>query len=333
MTPAPPRPHKPGVAVYTDITDVELAELLAGYDLGDARAFAGIAEGIENSNFLLETDTGRSVLTVYERRTAEADLPFFLRLMQHLADRGFPCPLPRPDRAGRLLSRVRGKPCAIVSFLPGASVREPGVAHCRAAGAALAALHRAGADLPGPHRANALAMEAWAPLFAPLAELAERLRPGLRAAVESDLAALARGWPADLPRGVVHADLFPDNVFFDGPRFAGAIDFYFACDDSLAYDLAIMLNAWAFPDERYDADRAAALVEGYAEVRPLSVAERTALPMLARGAAMRFFVTRLADWEATPPGALVTPKDPLAYADRLDAHRAFAGRLPPPERP
>ncbi len=333
MTPAPPRPQNPEVAVYTDINDAELSELLAGYDLGRSHAFKGIAEGVENSNFLLDAEAGRFVLTVYERRTAEADLPFFLGLMQHLADRGFPCPLPRPDREGRLLSRVRGKPCAIVSFLPGQSVREPDAVLCRAAGEALASLHLAGADHRGPRRVNTLGLDAWAPLFSLHADLADRLRPGLRAAVEADLLELARDWPVGLPRGVIHADLFPDNVFFDGSRFAGAIDFYFACEDALAYDLAVMLNAWAFPDGRYDPVRAGALVQGYVAARPLSAAERDALPILARGAAMRFFTTRLADWNATPAGALVTPKDPLAYADRLDAHRAFAGRLFLPERP
>ena len=313
------------MAVYTDITDAELAGLLAGYDLGVARAFKGIAEGVENSNFLLDTDAGRFILTVYERRVRARDLPFFLDLMRHLAAARFPCPTPVPDRAGRLLAELRGKPCAVVSFLPGLSVRTPGPAHCRAVGEGLAALHAAGKGF-SPTRANDLGVGAWRALFTPHAATAERLRPGLAAHITADLDALERDWPAGLPQGVIHADLFPDNVFFDGQRFAGAIDFYFACTDALAYDLAVTINAWAFPSGRLDARRALTLAQGYAAHRPLTPAEHAGLGVLARGAAMRFFLTRLADWESTPAGAVVVRKDPLDYADRLDQHRALAGR-------
>ena len=313
------------MAVYTDITDAELAELLAGYDLGAPRALKGIAEGVENSNFLLDAEAGRFILTVYERRVRTADLPFFLELMRHLAAAGFPCPTPVADREGRLLAQVRGKPCAVVSFLSGLSARTPGVAHCHAAGEGLAALHAAGEGF-ARSRANDLGVAAWRPLFAAHAQTAERLRPGLAARISADLDALERDWPTGLPQGVIHADLFPDNVFFDGLRFAGVIDFYFACTDALAYDLAVTINAWAFPSGRLDAARARALAQGYAARRSLTPAEQAGLGVLARGAAMRFFLTRLADWEATPQGALVVRKDPLDYADRLDQHRALAGR-------
>ncbi len=309
------------MAVYTDLTEAELVALLAGYDLGAPLAFKGIAEGIENSNFLLETERGRYILTVYERRVRADDLPFFLELMRWLAGRGFSCPEPVGDRAGRLLASARGKPCAIVSFLPGLSVHAPDARRCRAAGAGLAALHAAGAGFPHV-RANDLGPGAWPALWAPHRALAERLRPGLAAAIDADLRDLAARWPAHLPAGVIHADLFPDNVFFDGPRFAGAIDFYFACTDALAYDLAVMINSWAFAGGRFDAGRVQALVDGYEAVRQLDREEREALALLTRGAALRFFLTRLADWEATPAGALVTRKDPLDYADRLDALRS-----------
>ena len=313
------------MAVYTDLTDAELAALLADYDLGAPRAFKGIAEGIENSNFLLDTERGRYILTVYERRVRAHDLPFFLELMRWLAARGFSCPEPVADRSGRLLASVRGKPCAIVSFLPGLSVRTPDAQRCRAAGDGLARLHAAGEGFPHA-RANDLGPQAWRALWTPHGALAERLRPGLAAAVDADLRELEAGWPQGLPAGVVHADLFPDNVFFDGPRFAGAIDFYFACTDALAYDLAVMINSWTFTGGRFDPERVRALVAGYEAVRPLEREEREALPLLTRGAALRFFLTRLADWEATPAGALVTRKDPLDYADRLDRLRA----APPP---
>lgn len=310
------------MAVYTDITDEELAELLADFDLGAPVAFKGIAEGVENSNFLLETEAGRFILTVYEKRVREEDLPFFLGLMGWLADHGFSCATPMTDRAGQALKRVRGKPCAIVSFLPGLSVRRPSVAHCRAAGEGLAELHLAARGFQG-RRVNDLGQGDWAPMFVSLKADAERLKPGLAAVIEDDLAHLADAWPRGLPQGVIHADYFPDNVFFQSGRFAGAIDFYFACDDALAYDIAIALNAWCFePDGSFNVTAARALVAGYEARRPLSEAERAALPVLAHGAAMRFFLTRLHDWGATPAGALVRPKDPLEYERKLAVHRS-----------
>ena len=313
------------MAVYTDITDDELQKLLADFDLGEPVSFKGIAEGVSNSNFLLETDSGRYILTVYEQRTNAADLPFFLGLMRWLAEHGFPCGTPMPDRCGEVLKAVCGKPCAIVSFLPGMSVRRPSVAHCREAGAGLARLHLAAQGFP-MSRANDLGQSAWAGMFAPLAAQADALKPGLAQVIEGDLARFAAAWPRDLPTGVVHADYFPDNVFFHhghGAEFAGAIDFYFACNDALAYDIAIALNAWCFePDGSFNITSARALVAGYETARPLSPAERAALPVLAHGAAMRFFLTRLHDWGATPAGALVRPKDPLEYERKLAVHRA-----------
>jgi homoserine kinase type II len=268
------------MAVYTDLTDDELAELLADFDLGAPLAFKGIAEGVENSNFLLETEAGRFILTVYEKRVRAEDLPFFLGLMRWLAEHGYPSATPVADRSGQLLKQVRGKPCAIVSFLPGLSVRRPSVAHCREAGAGLARLHLAAAGFAGV-RPNDLGQAAWAPMFDGLADDAEGLKPGLGAVVAADLAHFERAWPRDLPTGVIHADYFPDNVFFREGRFAGTIDFYFACVDALAYDIAIALNAWCFePDGSFNITSARAMVAGYEAHRPLSEAERDALPVL-----------------------------------------------------
>lgn len=310
------------MAVYTDITDAELAELLAQYDLGEALSFKGVAEGVENSNFLLETESGRYFLTIYEKRVRPEELPFFLGLMRWLAEHGFPSATPIAARDGQLLKRVRGKPCAIVSFLTGLSVRRPTVAHCREAGRGLAELHLAAQGFP-MSRANDLGQAAWAGMFEGLKGAAEGLKPGLATMIEADLAHLADHWPEDLPEGVIHADYFPDNVFFRGSEFAGAIDFYFACDGALAYDIAIALNAWCFePDGSFNITAARAFVAGYEQKRPLSAAERDALPILAHGAAMRFFLTRLHDWGATPAGALVKPKDPLEYERKLAVHRA-----------
>jgi len=310
------------MAVYTDITDQELEGFLADYDLGAPVAFKGIAEGVENSNFLLETEKGRYILTVYERRARPEDLPYFLDLLGWLADRGYPSARPIGDKAGRTLKTLRGKPAAIVEFMPGLSVRKPTPAHCREAGEGLAWLHLAGEGYAG-RRANDLGQPHWAPLFSQHRQAAEDLKPGLAATIDKDLAELALAWPRSLPGGTIHADYFPDNVFFrtDG-RFAATIDFYFACDDAYAYDVAVTLNAWCFEaDGSFNVTAAQALIAGYERRRPLSPAERDALPMLARGAAMRFFLTRLADWNATPAGALVRPKDPLEYERKLAVHR------------
>jgi homoserine kinase type II len=313
------------MAVYTDITDFELEAFLAGFDLGAPLVFKGIAEGVENSNFLLETEAGRFILTVYERRVNPEELPFFLGLMRWLAEHGFPSATPVADRQGRLLAQVRGKPAAIASFMPGLAVRRPTAAHCREAGLGLAWLHQASAGYPG-HRANDLGQAAWAAMFAALRGEADALRPGLAHVIDQDLEALERLWPKDLPAGVAHADFFPDNVFFRDGAFAAAIDFYFACDELYAYDLAICLNAWCFePDGSFNVTSARTLIAGYQSRRPLNPAERAALPVLAWGAAMRFFLTRLKDWRSTPAGALVRPKDPMEYERKLAAHRAAQG--------
>lgn len=310
------------MAVYTDISDEELTALLADYELGAPTAFKGIAEGIENSNFLVETETGRYFLTVYEKRVRPEELPYFLGLMQWLAQHGFPCATPIADRAGDLLKSVRGKPCALVSYLSGLSVRRPSAAHCREAGMSLAWLHQAGEGF-AMCRENDLGQAAWAPLFSTLKDDAEALKPGLSRTIEADLERLAARWPEGLPTGQIHADYFPDNVFFQAQSFAAAFDFYFACTDAYAYDIAVALNAWCFePDGSFNITSARQLVAGYESRRPLSDAERAALPVLAHGAAMRFFLTRLHDWGATPPGALVKPKDPLEYERKLAVHRS-----------
>jgi homoserine kinase type II len=310
------------MAVYTEVGDIELEAFLADYDLGAARSFKGIAEGVENSNYLLETEAGRFILTLYERRVKEGDLPFFLGLMEWLAAHGFPCAAPVADRGGRTLKRLAGRPAAIVAFLTGLSARRPGVDHCREAGEGLAWLHGAAAGFPHG-RANDLGHGEWAALAAGLAGRAEALKPGLAATLAADVGRLADCWPADIPEGIIHADWFPDNVFFAQGRFAGAIDFYFAAGDQLAYDIGIALNAWCFEaDGSFNVTAARAFVDGYQRRRALSEAEKAALPALAWGAALRFFLTRLADWGPAPAGALVRPKDPLEYERKLAVHRA-----------
>jgi homoserine kinase type II len=310
------------MAVYTDVAAEELAAFLGAYDLGDLLAYKGIAEGVENSNFLLHTSRGNFILTLYEKRVAAADLPFFLSLMEHLAARGLTCPQPVKNRAGETLGRLAGRPAAIVTFLDGMWIRRPNATHCAGLGRALAELHLAGADFP-MRRANALSVAGWRALHESAKDRADSVQGGLAAVIAAELGVLAGAWPGDLPQGVIHADLFPDNVFFLGDRLSGLIDFYFACTDTLAYDVAICLNAWCFePDHAYNVTKGRALLQAYAARRALSDAERAALPLLARGAATRFLLTRLVDWLNVPAGALVKPKDPLEYYRKLRFHQA-----------
>jgi homoserine kinase type II len=312
------------MAVYTDVTAEELAAFLGAYDLGELLSYKGIAEGVENSNFLLHTGRGHFILTLYEKRVAAQDLPFFLGLMEHLAARGLTCPQPVKTRSGETLGRLAGRPAAIVTFLDGMWIRKPTATHCAGLGAALAELHLAGADFKMT-RANALSVAGWRQLYETAKARADTVQAALAATIAGELEALANCWPRDLPQGVIHADLFPDNVFFLGDRLSGLIDFYFACTDTLAYDVAICLNAWCFePDHSYNVTKGRALLQAYAGKRPLSAAERAALPLLARGAATRFLLTRLVDWLNVPPGALVKPKDPLEYHRKLRFHQAVA---------
>ncbi len=317
------------MAVYTQVSDEALAEFLSAYDLGAPVAFKGIAEGVENSNYYLGTEKGRFILTLFEKRVNAAELPYFVGLKQHLASKGYPCPEPVMGRDGSALRTLEGRPAVIVTFLDGLSPRRPNVRQCRALGAGLARMHLALADF-AMVRENSLGPKAWAPMWEGRAPAADALQPGLSTTVEAAFMAIrkARAFSGNLPRGTIHADLFPDNAFFLGDDFSGAIDFYFACTDALAYDLAVCLNAWAFDEGNasdasrleYNFSKGSALIAGYQSVRSLTEDERSALPALCLGAAMRFFLTRLADWTSTPAGALVKPKNPLEYAARLAFH-------------
>jgi homoserine kinase type II len=314
------------MAVYTDVAADELAGFLSAYDIGELLSYKGIAEGVENSNFLLHTTAGHFILTLYEKRVAKDDLPFFLALMMHLASRGINCPQPIKNKSGEALSTLAGRPAAIINFLEGIWPRKPNVAHCSGVGQALAKMHLAGSDF-GMSRANALSVSGWRPLFDAAASRADELQPGLRAFIGAELDYLESGlWPSKLPRGVIHADLFPDNVFFLGERVSGIIDFTFACTDVLAYDIAICLNAWCFESDcSFNVTKARAFLGAYGKERQLSSAEQEALPLLARGAALRFLLTRLVDFLNVPAGALVRPKDPLEYVRKLRFQQTVTG--------
>jgi homoserine kinase type II len=308
------------MAVYTEVTDEALAAFLADYDIGTMVAFRGIAEGVENSNYSLRTTSGDFILTLYEKRVDPAELPWFLGLMDHLATRGIVCPLPVHGCDGAALRHLCGRHAAITTFLPGVWPRRVRQEHCAPVGAALAALHVAGQDYL-PTRRNALGPHGWEPLLQRSRARADEVQAGLADTLAQALAGILAAWPRDLPVGHIHADLFPDNVFFLDGRLSGLIDFYFAATDILAYDIAVCLNAWCFePDFSFNVTKARAMLRAYDGTRALSSAESAALPVLCQGAAIRFLLTRLYDWLNTPPGALVTPKDPLEYLRRLRFH-------------
>jgi homoserine kinase type II len=308
------------MAVYTEVTDEALTAFLADYDIGGLVAYRGIAEGVENSNYTLRTTSGDYILTLYEKRVDPAELPWFLGLMEHLAKRGIVCPLPVQGRDGVALRNLSGRHAAITTFLPGVWPRRVRPEHCAPVGAGLAALHVAGQHY-APRRRNALGPDSWQPLLERSRARTDEVQPDLARELDAALAAILAAWPHGLPVGHIHADLFPDNVFFLEGRLSGIIDFYFAATDILMYDVAVCLNAWCFElDFSFNVTKARAMLRAYDMTRKLSASERAALPVLCQGAAMRFLLTRLYDWLNTPRDALVTRKDPLEFLRRLRFH-------------
>ena len=310
------------MAVYTQVSAEALSALLAGYDAGTLVSAKGIAEGVENSNYLVDTTVGRFILTLYEKRVDSADLPFFLALLDHLADKGLPVPRAIRDRAGRQIQEVERRPACLIEFLPGVSVSHPTPGQAHAAGAALGQMHAALGDFT-PERPNTLGLSGWHELAARCGPDLDHISVGLGQRVADELAWLDLHWPETLPRSVIHADLFPDNVLMHGDAVTGMIDFYFACSDVRAWDVAVTHSAWCFETDGtgFHSDRAAAIIAGYEETFGLSADERAAFPALARGSCLRFLLTRAWDWLNTPADALVTRKDPLAFLRRLDFYR------------
>ncbi|MDD9906085.1 MAG: homoserine kinase [Rhodospirillaceae bacterium] len=313
------------MAVYTEVSDEELIDFVGAYDIGDVVSFKGIAEGVENSNYLLQTTTGAYILTLYEKRVRESDLPYFIGFMEHLAAQGIDCPTPLHGRDGAALRKLCGRPAAIITFLEGMWPRRILPHHCAGLGTALAELHVAGASFD-MQRKNDLSVTDWRPLYESCANRVHEVSNSLPGIVGPEIDFLEANWPAGLPSGVCHADLFPDNVFFLGDKLSGMIDFYFACNDFFAYDLGICLNAWCFErDGSFNVTKAQLMLSNYRKVRDFSDAELQALPLLARGSAIRFLLTRLYDWLNHPEGALVKPKDPLEYLAILQFHQQVQG--------
>ncbi|MGI9436933.1 MAG: homoserine kinase [Geminicoccaceae bacterium] len=313
------------MAVYTAIDDESLDDFLRAYDVGSISSIKGIAEGVENSNYLLMTEQGRYILTLYEKRVDPDDLPFFLGFMEHLATKGVHCPTPIHGVDGQALRQLCGRPAALISFLDGVWPKRIHPYHCAGLGRALAELHLAGADFEMT-RKNALSISGWRGLLDRCIPNADLVEPGLAEEIRCEFEEIEKAWPHDLPRGLIHADLFPDNVFFQRQTLSGLIDFYFACNDLLAYDVAICLNAWCFEvDGEFNITKARHLLASYRTVRPFGSDELHALPLLARGAALRFLLTRLFDWQNQIEGALVKPKDPREYLKKLRFHRGVRG--------
>lgn len=312
------------MAVYTDVSDEDLSAFIASYDVGTLLSCKGIAEGIENTNYFITTDQAPFILTLYEKRVKKEDLPFFMDIKEHLASKGINCPQPIKDRKGVVLKELSGRPAAMISFLNGMGVRRLQPHHCRALGEAMAEMHLAGQDFEQT-RKNNFSIDSFRTLFAPSKDHADEIEEDLADFIEEEIGRMEKRWPTNLPTGLIHADLFPDNVFFLGQELSGIIDFYFACTDALAYDFAICLNAWCFePDLSFNVTKARHMLAGYQKVRPFTKEEKEAIPLFARGSAMRFLLTRLHDWLYTPADALVVKKDPREYLMKLRFHQSLA---------
>jgi homoserine kinase type II len=309
------------VAVYTDISEADLVAFLARYDIGTLKSFKGIAEGVENTNYLIKTSSDTFILTIYEKRVNAEELPFFMHLKEHLFAGGLPCPKPISAKGGETLQEINGRTAAIISFLQGKWPKQIRNAHCEEVGKYLAKMHTISASFD-MQRQNTMGMGMWKQLLSETVDQADEVSRGLSAELKENMQFLEENWPKDLPSGVIHADLFPDNVFFQGDGLTGMLDFYFACNDFYAYDLAICLNAWCFEHgTAFNITKAKAMLRHYNKVRPFSDAEREALPILASGAAMRFLLSRLYDWLKPVEGALVSPKNPKEYIEKLRFHR------------
>lgn len=311
------------MAVYTKVSETQLDSLLANYSIGKLKALREIESGVENSNYFLTTDKNKYVLTIFEKRVKREDLPFYLGLMQHLAQKNIPCPTPIITHDNQLISSISGKPSTIISFLNGKGVNQIQNYHLEELGKYMAKMHIAADDYPGKIK-NSFSLESWIELFDKVKSRADEVKPGLASEIEKELAFLSKNWPDNLPDGIVHGDMFPDNVFFDGEKLVGIIDFYFACHDFLMYDLSVCINAWCFEkNSDLNVTKVKKMFSEYEKIRHLKKEELDALPILTMGAAMRFLLTRLYDWLSHDKEALVTPKNPLEYLAKLRFHKGI----------
>lgn len=314
------------MAVYTQLSKADIEGLLAQYNIGTLVSFEPIAEGVTNTNYLVVTSQNKFILTLFEKHFELSELPYFTALMEWWHARGISCPQPIMGKSGRTLCALKEKPALIVSFLDGGGVKNILPEHMLQLGELVARMHITGIDFPYV-RENKLSVKGWETIIDEIIERADEIEPELKKLISEEYNYLSEHWPSDLPRGPIHSDLFPDNVFFNKPFggkpvLSGVIDFYFSCNDFWAYDLAIIINAWCF-DERHRLvkERVQALLAGYNDIRPISVEEDAAFALLLRGASLRFLLTRSYDWLNRVEGALVNVKDPLEYAQKLRFHQ------------
>ena len=305
------------MAIYTKVDTHEAKSILKNYNLGELKKIQGIKKGIENTNYLLITTTGKFILTLFEKRVQAKELPFFMNLMLSLNDRKILCPKPIKNKNKKTLFQVKNKQAAICSFVYGKEKTNHTLSECRSIGKNIAKLHMVGKKIK-LHRANNLSIKSWIALNQSIKTKANKKIPNIYSFINTLLLDLKKKWPSQLPTGIIHGDLFPDNIFFNKKKFAGFIDFYFSCSDFLIYDIAICINAMCFDKKiKFNKLKANALLKGYSSLRKISKKEFTALPQLLLGASIRFFLTRLHDSINRQKGAVVKVKNPNEFLKRI----------------
>ena len=309
------------MAVYSPIIESELLSLLEQYNIGSLVKFEGILEGIENTNYEITTSQNKYILTIFEKRVESKDIPFFINLKKHLASKKFLCPKPVSDIQGKNINTLKNKSCVFVSFLNGKKVTNVKDTHCQQVGEVLASLHLQTKDFNGK-RLNSMSCIQWQNIFLKCKNHANQDFIHMLPVIEEELSYLKNHWPNDLPNGIIHADVFQDNVFFQKNIFSGLIDFYFSCNDFLAYDIALTINAWCFNNQNiFNKNRYQALIKGYESRRKLTTEEQKYFSILLRGASIRILITRLHDQLFRADDALVNPKDPNEYLAILKFHQ------------
>ena len=313
------------MAVYTKLSENNLKDFFSKYNLGKLLKFQGIQEGIENSNYFVKTDSGKFILTVYEKRVEEKDLPFFMGLMKNIFNKNFPSPEPIINKNGNYITEIFGKKAAVVSFLEGASKKNLTPGNCHEVGIYTAKLHMITKNL-NIKRTNRLSVNSWRLIYRKIQRDCSKIYPDLTKIIERNLEVIEDKWPKNIPRGIIHADLFPDNIFFKGSKLTGIIDFYFSCYDFYALEIAICLNALCFEGKNenlsFNVTKAKKFIDGYSSIRKLTEEEKESLKILCHGAAMRFLLTRVFDYLNLTEDALVKIKDPVEYLKRLEFHNS-----------
>ena len=313
------------MAVYTKLSENNLKDFFSKYNLGKLLKFQGIQEGIENSNYFVKTDSGKFILTVYEKRVEEKDLPFFMGLMKNIFNKNFPSPEPIINKNGNYITEIFGKKAAVVSFLEGASKKNLTPDNCHEVGIYTAKLHMITKNL-NIKRTNRLSVNSWRLIYRKIQRDCSKIYPDLTKIIERNLEVIEDQWPKNIPRGIIHADLFPDNIFFKGSKLTGIIDFYFSCYDFYALEIAICLNALCFEGKNenlsFNVTKAKKFIDGYSSIRKLTEEEKESLKILCHGAAMRFLLTRVFDYLNLTEDALVKIKDPVEYLKRLEFHNS-----------